>query len=228
MIESRLSQVLVVFGVLNLLVVSHLVRLQVVERDHWEAKGEDLRSRRRFTLPLRGSIRLEDGTEVARSEHRYDLLFEPGVFRDHWPPGALTIVLRKLEEKQSFWVAHGRTLAWRAHDFVQARNEVRALEGREAARGSRADVELKKALQEAEARKEALREALRNDIADRRNREAEARARVLGEVVQDPRAAWRRLLDLPVLLFLPDRTKKRRPARLWPAGPGTNACWTAT
>jgi len=207
MLENRLAQVLVGFGVLNLLVIGHLVRLQVVQQRSWEAKGVDNRSRRRFILPLRGSIRLEDGTVVARSEHRYELRMEPRAFRDRWLPGALTMVLRKLEEKRGFWFALGTELKPLAELASRAEpDSPDAVDGKpESGKGEGASEKGKKQEEEEEPKSPAQKasEELGEQIKARRGVEAERRAQVLREIVDDPAEAWRRLMATPVFRFLP-------------------------
>jgi len=199
MLENRLTQVLVGFGVLNLLVIGHLVRLQVVEQRKWEAKGEDNRSRRRFTLPLRGSIRLRDGTVVARSEHRYELRMEPRAFRDEWLPGALTMVRRKLEDKRGFWFALGTELGPLAE--LAAKAEPEPPEEPDPKRESARDASTEAEKEKSPAQK--AKEELAERIESRWRIEAGRRAKELREIVDDPAEAWRRLMATPVFRFLP-------------------------
>jgi len=189
MLEKRLNQVLVLFGVLNLLVVAHLVRLQVVERDHWEEKGEVNRSQEVLQVQVRGPILLKDGRVVVKSERRYDLKLDPGRFRDAWPPGALTVVLRKLKESESFWLRIRREL-----DVLKSLIRA-AVEELEKAVKEKEEEAVKKQKEDAvKALKEELRALFRG--------EAEKRAAVLNAVLLQPEAEVRRLLDSPVNLVL--------------------------
>ena len=188
MLEKRLNQVLVLFGVLNLLVVAHLVRLQVVEKDHWEEKGEVNRSREELRVQIRGPILLKDGRVVVKSERRYDLKLDPGGFRDAWPPGALTVVLRKLEKGKSFWVRKRRELAV-LEDRIEAVLNERDDPSRRA---------LKKLLEDHEKTLNGLKEEVKALFWE----EAENRAGILQAVLRQPETALRRLLDTPVSLVL--------------------------
>ncbi|MBN2490638.1 MAG: hypothetical protein JXQ29_07305 [Planctomycetes bacterium] len=215
MLAKRLAQVLVLFGVANLLVIAHLVRLQVVERDAWVAKGEDHRTRRLFSPPIRGSIRLEGGAVVARSEHRFDLRIEPGRVRDRWPPAALAAALGKLEAKQGFWLVHGREAAERAAARAALAAQLETLErepgGVAAAPGAGA-----------EDRRAELAERLAElDRAHDRMLEAEIarRARHLAAIVRDPRAEWDRLLAAPIFLVLGARQSGARAGTVAAAAP---------
>lgn len=196
MLEKRLTQLLLLFGVLNLVVIAHLVRLQIVECDYWVAQGEDNRTRRIFTPQLRGTIYLADGAPVAQSEYRYDLAFTPGAFRDRWAPGALVSLLRKLEMKGGFWYRQSDTIVARARDVSNAEVEYARVGNKVPERKRGESAEERKAREGAEAAKQALEQA-RQDLEDVFEAEAEARARILREVVGDPEAAWRRLLAAP-------------------------------
>ncbi len=103
MLASRLRQILVVFALANLAIVAHLVRLQVVDRGVWVAKGEEQRSRRILREPIRGPIRFADGSVAAETENRYDLQLRPTRLRTVWPIGALAVVVRGLERGEGFW-----------------------------------------------------------------------------------------------------------------------------
>lgn len=114
MLASRLRQILVVFAIANLAIVTHLVRLQIVDRGTWVAKGEEQRSRRILREPIRGPIRFADGSIAAETENRYDLQLRPARLRSTWPIGALAVIVRGLERGDGFW--------WAVPDDADARS----------------------------------------------------------------------------------------------------------